>query len=695
MTASIVNAAPMTIMLGVQDKSTRALVPVAEDLPTHLPKVYLYTKKGPADPQLVGGASRAAMYGIDSFDIRLPWATHATVSSNVFTSKGNSQMIQRVMPVDAPPPASVRIYLDVLPSQLPVYKRNQDDTYTLDAAGLPIATAATVSGFIVKWVSKEVDIVGGTDTFGSGTQVPGNMVDQATNIQSVRYPIMDLAVPDFGEYGNNNGFRLWAPTSKSTMPVNDSLIVKEKAYPFRMSCVQRPSALTTPKVVETMAAEQFVNVCFKPDTIDSNTDSLVYVGDVFINAYQNLTSQTLAPQYGPFGKMKLYDDNVKMLLDQFYAAEKPFFTAFSDFKNEVGEEYRFNLISGMSSTAAPYATYQVAYGNQDSIRFSEKATVYASGGGDGTMNEALFAELVTEQVLEYANENSILQDSARYPESIMYDTGFPLSTKKAMCSFIAVRKDTALILSTHDVALPPLTASEESSLAIALRTRLQMYPESEFFGTSTVRGMIIGRSGTMLNNQYRKKLPLTLEIAAKSAAYMGAGNGSWKPGFGFDSDPLHTVDMFVGVNVTFTPATIRNKDWANGLNWVESYQRRSLYFPALKTVYDNDTSVLNSFFTMMICVECEKVGERARRKFSGVSNLTDAQLIERVNEYVTESTLGRFDNRVVIQPDAYYTAADKARGYSWTLPIRLYAPSMKTVGTLSIEAYRLSDLATA
>jgi hypothetical protein len=475
--------------------------------------------------------------------------------------------------------------------------------------------------------------------------------------------------------------------------VDDRLISDQKAYPFRMACIGRASELSTARVIETQSAEQFVNVTFKQDVIDRNTDSEVSIGNVFIQAYQNLNDPNLPPTYGPFGRLHVYNSQIEALLADFYAAEVPFIDSFSDFDESEGEEFKFNFISGVSSQNVPYHSFQLVTGVSNSVRLTESSTIFAKGGADGTMNETNFATLVAEAVTEYANENSILQDSARYPESIIYDTGFPLATKYALCSFIAVRKDTAVVLSTHDVLGQELTASEESALAIALRTRLQMYPESEFFGTPTMRGMIIGRSGKLISSQYRKKLPLTMEIAAKAAAYMGAGNGKWKSGFSFDMAPASEVTMFQDVNVTFTPATVRNKDWANGLNWVESYGRRSLYFPALKTVYDNDTSVLNSFFTMMACVELEKVGERARRRFSGVSSLTNAQLVERVNRFVTENVTGRFDDRFTIIPDAYFTKADIARGYSWTLAIKIYAPNMKTVMTLSIESYRIEDLA--
>ena len=40
--ATIINAAPMTIMRGTQDKSTRQLLREPDAIPTHLPKVYIY-----------------------------------------------------------------------------------------------------------------------------------------------------------------------------------------------------------------------------------------------------------------------------------------------------------------------------------------------------------------------------------------------------------------------------------------------------------------------------------------------------------------------------------------------------------------------------------------------------------------------------------------------------------------------------
>jgi hypothetical protein len=775
--STIVNAAPMTIFQGIQDLSTRPVAVVPEVLPTHLPKVYLYTKQGPTDPQLVVGSSLTNMYDVNSFDLTQKWATHATVLANTINAQGNSLMVERLEPLDAAPPANVRVYMDILPATIPNYTRNSDGSIAVDSSGNKIASGTGIAGYQVKFVAVQIPVTitsnnsnetitgefkslgawdanannpvltstgtagtyytvttaGNTaiagvaasvvpgsygwnvgdiivfDSTGAGSQITDATVTtnfgQATQtagdqtvglVQSIRYPFFDAVISNFGEYGNNQGLVLWAPTTNSSPSIDPSLL-DQFVYPLRMACVSRADSLSTSTVTPTLDAMQYVDCCLKPNTRLSTTTQQMYIGDVFINAYQSILDPSSPPQYGPFGQFKLYDAEILTCLNMFYAAEQPYIStnAFTDFTGVANEQYRFNILGGASSAGVPYFSYQVVTGASNSTVFTQNSNLYACGGDDGTMNEELFATLVATAISEYADPNSVLQDIARYPESIFYDSGFPIATKKAITSFIAIRKDTAIVLSTHDVLLPQLTAAQESSLALALLSYCQMYPESDYYGTNTVRAMIIGRSGTFLNSLYSKPLPLTIEIAYKAAQYMGAGNGIWKPGFSFDMAPLSQVQLFINVNVTFTPATVRNTDWSNGLNWVESFQRRTLYFPALKTVYANDTAVLTSFFTMMACVELEKVGDRCRRQFSGESSLTDTQLIERVNQFVIDATTGRFDGRFTIIPRAYISASDSQRGYSWTLPIDIYAPNMKTVMTLSIVSYRISDLTTS
>lgn len=694
--ATIINAAPMVIQRGTQDLSTRLVPREAEPTPQHLPKFYLFTKKGPLTPQLVGGAELTQMYGIDSFDLRKKWANHATVFANLVNAEGNAIMVERVIPEDAGPESNMLLSLDVLPTKIALYQRNTDGSIKLDATNTPVATGVTVDGYTAKWVMSSLNDQSGVasgstiDNFGAATVTPGDQLDDLTNVQSQRYPIFQFKASSRGSFGNDAGIRLWAPTINSTTVPSQTLMGAEKTYPFLFSMIRRADPTSSPKIVETIFGEQQMTVCLKPGTIDPVSDKQMYIGDILLDAYQNVNDPKYPSFFGDFGSMAVYDENIKTLVDMFYEAEVPHIDAFSDFTGAEGESYLFNFLSGQSSQASPYHSFQVVSAT-NAVRMSEYSNIFANGGSDGTLDDATFAELVEASVVEYADSNSNLQDIAVNVESIIYDSGFPLKTKYALCSFIASRKDTFVVLSTHDVNDRKLSPSEENSLAIALRTRLQMFPESDYYGTPVMRGMIVGRSGKLRNSQYSKRVPLTAEIAIKSARYMGAGDGRWKNGRHFDGAPGSIVDYVYDVSINFTPASVRNKDWDVGLNWVQSYDRRSLFFPALKTVYNDDTSVLNSYFTALAVGQLNKVAHKAWREFSGVSHLTNAQLVQRVNDFVTANTQGRFDDRFIVVPEAYFSEMDALRGFSWTLPIKIYSPNMLTVMTTMVQAYRIGD----
>lgn len=692
MSETIINGAPMTLFQGIKDNSTRKLPAVAQAIPTHLPLFPLYTKKGPTTPQLVVGSSLTDTYHVDSFDYRKAWSNHATVGANIANAAANQLFVWRVKPDDAAPPATLRLSIDLLGMLLPVYQRNTDGTIKYDVNNNPmVVVGETVPGFKAKWVIGPVPTAqDGSSTFGAGAQGVGDQVDQTT--QSVRFPIADFEVSSFGSWGNDTGLRIWAPTISSSIPVNDSMVSTVKSYPIRIACISRADASSTPTITSTLNGEQYIEVCLKPDAIDTTVDKVVSITDNFLPSWQSVNVPGQADVHGPFGRFHIYDANVKNVLDQVYAAEHTYFDAFSDFTGAADEKYNFNLFGGVSTQNIPYHTYQVVTGTPNSVRLSETSNLYAQGGTDGTMNDTAFATSVASMMTAFADKSSPYQDMAKYPLSAIWDTGYPLTTKYALINLIAIRKDTAVFLGTGVAGAAPLTSDQESSLALALKTRLQVFPESDYFGTHVVRGVVVSRTGKLLSSQYTDRLPLTIELLSKVCNYMGSSDGIWKSVYSFDSDPLNQVTMFSDINAIYTPAAVRNKDWKNGLMWPESYDIRSTYFPAFRTVYDDDTSVLNNIFTMMGCVELQKVGDRVRRKFSGNTEITKTQLIERVTRETIDQTKGRFDGRFIIIPEAFYTTADDARGYSYNLRIKIGANNAPTVMTLSIEANRLEDL---
>ena len=246
MTAQIINAAPMVIQYGTQDLSTVQVPREPEAIPQHLPKFYLYCQKGPTAPQLGSGAELANLYGLPTFDLRSPYSNHNTVYANLVNAEGNAIMVERVIPEDAGPNSSLVFWLDVLPTMVPNYQRNTDGSFKLDAItnlSIPDATTPTVAGNLIKWVITHDAILGSTGSstheFGEATIKPGSQHDTVTNTQSNLYPTFELRVAFKGEYGNNRGIRLWAPTTKSTLNMPTKLINKERVYPFYISTITR------------------------------------------------------------------------------------------------------------------------------------------------------------------------------------------------------------------------------------------------------------------------------------------------------------------------------------------------------------------------------------------------------------------------------------------------------------------------
>lgn len=698
MSATIINAAPMFLPRGTRDRSTRTPVRVQEAIPQHLPKIYIYAKKGPTTPQLVVGDSLTATFDADSFDLRKKWANHATVLCTKINAEGNAMMIQRIVPDDAGPAANLLLSLDVLPTLVPLYQRNIDGSFKVDSIGarVPVTGGTTVAGFVVKWVVTHKD---GTEVgfdagyFGNETIKPGVQTDATSNVQSQRYPIMQIKASSIGASGNDSGVRIYAPTASSPNGFNRAALTQTKVYPYRLSVIRRPDPISTARIVESNFGEQFINFTFKTKVIDPTTEAEFSLNKKFPSEYENIKDVRYPMLFGDFGDAYIYQDNITALLGMFYSAETANPYIDNDFTGAADETHLFNFVGGVSSNSAPYNTFGFAAAGAGTVRLSEFANIYAGGGSDGTFSDAAFAASVSAEVLEYANPNSQLQDTALNVESVMYDSGFPLQTKKDMASFIAVRKDTFVIAATHTAGGPRLLASEENSLAISLRTHFLLYPESDLFGTPTMRAMIMGRSGKLRNSLYTEDISAIVEVAIKSARYMGAGDGRWKTGYNFDGAPGSILDNLSDINVSFTPSSVRNKDWDAGLNWVQRYDRQSFFFPALKTVYTDDTSVLNSYFTALAICQINKVAESVWRDLSGVSGLTNGQIVDRANQKVTERLLNRFDGRYVIVPNAYFTDADIARGYSYTMPISIYAPGLKTVMTTIVDAFRIEDLA--
>lgn len=676
------NAAPQLALQGFDDKSTRILAPQARPTPIHMPLFFTYAERGLTVPQIVSGSALVAAYGSKTFDYRSAYCTHVTPFINVANENANAMMVQRILGAGAAV-ASISIGLDILAKTVPLYQRTASGDYARDVDGDLIPTGSTTLGFVAKWV-----ITGNAGAPGSKTVTAGGMSDGGT--QSQIYPVMDLRVATHGAYGNDIGLRLWAPTTRSLEPIDEELALEQQAYLFRMQVAERADARSTPLTTKALSGDPYVQFSFKPGSVNTRADSELHADRVLLSSYRDMNNMDRGvPAYGPFDTVHVYQANVEALNAMVFAKEQPLN---SELPAGAENSFLVNLFSATNLDGTPYHSLILQGSLESAPELVENATYYCAGGADGAMNDQAYNEAVR-AIMDNLDGGSVdWSDMARYPFSAFYDSGFDLVTKKSIGKWLGVRRDVHVADATQDVNAPTMSLSEESSALIALRASLRLIPESVIYGTPCARAVVMTGCGEMINSTYGKKVPMTLELLAKRAKYLGASNGAMISSMSYDEAPNNRVQYVKNLNNASRPADTKSKDWSAGGIWAQYYDTETLFIPAFQTVYDDDTSVLNSDLNMQIACHLNRVCFNVWRNLVGNTKLTREQFIERSNQAIIDETKDRYDNRVRIVPETKFTAADDKAGYSWTANIHMYGNVMRTVQMSTIVTHRLEEL---
>lgn len=681
---SIASSLPRSIIRGFKDESGTPQVFEEESLPIHLPLIPLFTQWGPADDAiLTGGKGFNAIFGSDSLDYTKPYAVHQTAIANAVLPSGNLAFIRRLVSPDAKT-ARLRIGLDLVAHDVPEYERNIDGSFRRDNAGALVPLNTTVPGYRGRWSTRLISEVNGVDDFGQASPSEGDLVAVGGDL-STFYPFLDVEVRFIGSRGNDLGFRLAAPTLKSPSPVNADLVQEAGAYIYRFYSVARQDNRSTASIKTTRQGEQFIDFSLKEGVIDRNTELAYFADDVLLEGYEASNPEEFSG-YGSFAKLHFYKNEISIMNNLIYAKE----ASFGLIEAAITPEQTVNLLTGQSVSGIPYHSFILDGAADGGLMFTESTNHWCVGGSDGALGNAAFDQLVSEELSAFDSGPIPYSDSAMYPFSCFYDSGFSIGTKKKFNAILS-RPDVWFVASTQDASLDLNTNSEESSIASALRAYFRSVPESEYFGTGACRVVVMGNAGELIGSGYKGILPFTVAFARKCAEYMGAAEGNMADASSFDSAPGNIVRDFKNHNAVFKPALARNQDWQNGLVFAQNFDRNSIFWPGLQTIYANNTSILNSFFNMVICCNLTRIGERAWRNFTGDSKLKNEQFVARVDAYIIEQTNGRYDNRGVITPKSYYTAGDEQRGYSWHTDITFAGQGMKTVETLTIIAKRRDE----
>ena len=673
--SSIINAVPKVILEGIEDRSTRVVPREPEQYPMHLPQFFSIAEKGPSKNQLVSGSDGQNIFGHKTFDPLSEYGTFVTPFCNATSGQGNSFMFKRLIPEDALK-STIVLWLKLTPAKFPVSKTMRSDS---DDGTAP-EPDPEIEGFTIKWELRE-----------AGSQIPGQEKSEGDN----EYPIMEFHASSQGVHGDNIAFSLSVPTTDSVSQPDVELASHNKVMVLRISMLERADALSSPVTIVSLNGTNTVDFVLKPGVTDKyNIEK--YIDDIVVPSYHDVTTPNLPPVYGPIDVIHFYRSNHLEVAQKIYDAE----VAAKDVPGvdlpyditEMDIE-QMNYYSGVTINNDHFVTLDTTIENGGAV-IVDMAKHYLTGGKDGDISVENINKMVSDLMTSgWDMPDDPLADMATNPFSCIWDCGFEMETKKLLCEALGRRKDVSVILATHVHGDDVLNWEEEESVASILKGYAANYPESVIHGTPVCRALVVAGSGYLINGTWKPRVPVSVDLIDKVAAFMGAGSGIMADGKGFDIAPNNQVSLLRDITGLYKTERQRQKDWDAGMVWAQSYNRRSAFYAAVQTVYPDDTSVLNSAINMFIAVELQKVCDYVWKNLSGNAKLTNPQFIDRSNEMITQRTSNRFDNRVVIVPDTFYTAADVARGYSWSCKINMYASNMKTVGTFTVVSHRLEDLA--
>lgn len=698
-TVSVNSSLPRVNFRGIKDESAVNLTTPVERLPIRLPLFFSFAPWGEVGKaRYVDAALLQKFYGSEVTNPMSKFWTHQSQFVRSTAQAGGKFLFLRLLPTGAEQ-ASFRLQLDVLKSQIPLYERNLDGTYALDGSGNRVPTGETIEGRRIQWrivaiPTIEADpnaylngfdevgqVVDRVSTYGQGVKTVGRMADPNTGETSTLIPVMDGLARFYGEKGRLFGFRLSAPTVRSVDPIDPDRLDSLGTFLYRFQAVTRPSVSSSAVIRRTLSSDAYVEFSLKRGSVDVARNVDYYAPNCVPQAYESKDLSKFV-DFSPIEKIHVYDEYLDELLEELAAAE----TAFTG--ETIGDKHQINLLTGSDVNGIPYHTFVVEGPAMGGLAFNESASHFMIGGADGRMGVDAYNQYVSDMLDSLSDSPVPFGDIARMPYDSVWDSGFPVDVKMKFANFHNIRPDVIPHVSTQDVTEALNTRSKDSSIAVSLRSHFRSMQESSEFGTKATRFFVMANAGYLIDDLNQNLVPFLEDLCVRGVEYMGAESGEMNSAKAFGRGEQNVIIRYRDHNAGNGQLGDKDLDWQNGMNFAEWYDMSRLFWPSLQSIHEDHTSILHSYLNVCIAVNLTRIGHIVWRELAGDDRLTDGEFLDEVEKKVTAKTTGKYDNRVIVTPNAYFTQADEARGFSWHLDIEMQGDNIRGVENLTIIAQR-------
>lgn len=515
------------------------------------------------------------------------------------------------------------------------------------------------------------------------------------------YPIMAFEALSLGKYGNNLGFSLFYDKAQNS----ESVINKFKSvfYSIEIGEKEANKSSITPIAgnfgsMHTFAAnadavnpdtnyaynmEGIITRAFAssnnklPCDIYTYEENLRIIGNKVVEAELNSSSLTNGGLY--FIDADNYDEfeGITSTINGFVVSET----------SPAG--YYVNVLSGINIHGVTYDHLIVDKEdiNVNAVVPQSKSYIYLKNGADGDISDSRINESLIKFFRGQLPADGSIVDNARYPITHIYDTGFPMEVKLEMIEFLGLRDDIMIELSTQVVETGQVEfnkQSEDEENGQFLRARALLQMESLEKGTDCCRCAIYPQAGTLVDSSYNGIVPFTIWSAIKHAQY---GNGTSLSTVEPRGLPNALNEYFKSYNWLNFTAAGQNRVWDAGLNYCQSADMTRIFYPALRTVYRADSSVLTDQWFVDALVYTKHIIRMAWTTYVGRNDPSDV-LNTALTTYLTNALTTLFNGKYTFEVAVTQNEEERRLGYIRHAYIRIVSPATMRVLEVDIEVSR-------
>jgi hypothetical protein len=610
-------------------------------VPLHLPCFFTFAEKGiPNVPVLGAYDTQAAKFGGGCFDERSPYFTHQSVFAKKACTYQQVYMI-RMLPQDANTGGLV-LELTVTPTQVIQYQKDNLGRRITDSNGDFIAkvgpdgtTKIKEAGYTLSW---------STRALGADESIK-HIVVTPNSDGSTTYPIIAIKAKSPGAYINKYGFALYYTQDFNTSLVNN---INAMTYYFEPYYINPASSLQTS--VLDIFSSKFQEFSFKAGAYDSDTLTYVELGELIKRYVDPTDTNSIGLEFD----MNVYTSNVDEILTNL-ATVSPEITSAKEM---------INFVSGVDTTGQEYD--HIVVDNASSEIVNDEVVNYSVGGSDGTLTEASYESLVEQYIT--GNVYPGFVNKQRYPFTHFYDSGFSINAKKALIAVLALRDTAVVSLSTQDVALVDNSEANDVSIGTALASQIALYPESTLEGTTACRADIYSQVGDLATpTPWKKRIPYTYHRLITRCMYEGATQIKGEP----KTRPNSEVTAIVNSNWVPDTDTQNQLSWGNGINSVQYADLDTKYYPDLRSVYTNETSLLSSSCFVDRMVYVKRFVYQAFTEFAGDDTNPTAQF-KKIQDRIDGLCNKALNGYARTVTSVYQTASDMQEGYTYSVDVTVY-----------------------